>query len=64
MDAMDALEQIIERSWQQRAEAIESACEQMLVTPGALGVLVEDLPMGQWRVSLSSEVPAMEITYR
>lgn len=46
---------LIKRELQRRHDAIEAACEQMLVDGTDRGVLVETWPFG-WAVSLSHEV--------
>ena len=45
-------------------EAIEEACERMLLSPTKSGVLVETFKDGlQWRVSLTTEYEPMCISY-
>ncbi|MCA0217934.1 MAG: hypothetical protein LCH43_11340 [Actinobacteria bacterium] len=64
MSVAEMIEGLAVQSVRAQADAVEQAVERMLVSPGPLGVLVESWPDGSWRVSLSSEVAPMEITYQ
>lgn len=61
---MTDVDELIRISLIQRARAIQTACEYMLVNPKPRGVLVETWSDGRWKVSLSQDEAPMQITYR
>lgn len=56
-----SLRPVLEEQMRRNHDAIERACELMLVTPGACGVLVEPQSDGSVVASLSKDVPFGEI---
>lgn len=58
------IEQMTREHMRKYNDAIEAACERMLVSPEPVGVLVEEWPDGAWKVSLSEDETPMEVTKR
>jgi hypothetical protein len=56
---MDSIDAYIAAAAQEKAEAIESACELMLVTPGEFGVRVDEWDDSGWAVRVDADVEPM-----
>lgn len=61
---MEFIDRMVGVTLREYNDAIEAACEAMLTSPEPVGVLVEEWPDGEWRVSLSPDETPMEITTR
>jgi hypothetical protein len=57
---MSTIEATIARALEERADALEAACERMLTDPRGWGVLEHDYGL-RWTVELSPDVPLYEV---